>query len=139
LRARDGNEYPYFDPADGGVDAEVLFLFEKPGPMTVEDGRGKRVGSGFISRDNDDPTAQFSGEFWRQAGFSRKSRILWNVVPGVEWHPQDVRVISGGGDRGLEEFPYPPSEFARYCAGWRQSGKHAPTQLSLGQLAMVRC
>jgi hypothetical protein len=44
LRARDGNEYPYFDPADGGVNASILFLLEKPGPMTVPKGRGLREG-----------------------------------------------------------------------------------------------
>jgi hypothetical protein len=28
--ARDSNLYPYFDPADGGVDATILFLLAKP-------------------------------------------------------------------------------------------------------------
>lgn len=28
-------EVPDFDPLDGGMNARVLFLFEKPGPMTV--------------------------------------------------------------------------------------------------------
>jgi hypothetical protein len=41
LRARDDREYPYFDPADGGVEARLLLLFEKPGPMTVQKGRQK--------------------------------------------------------------------------------------------------
>lgn len=48
LRMRGLGEVPDFDPLDGGVEARVLFLFEKPGPMTAE--AGKRVGSGFISR-----------------------------------------------------------------------------------------
>ena len=30
LRLRGGVEVPEFDPLDGGVDAQVLFLFEKP-------------------------------------------------------------------------------------------------------------
>jgi hypothetical protein len=51
-------EVPEFDPLDGGVEAQVLFLFEKPGPMTAELGGSKRSGSGFISRNNDDPTAE---------------------------------------------------------------------------------
>lgn len=37
-------DVPDFDPLDGGINAEVLFLFEKPGPMAS--------GSGFISRDS---------------------------------------------------------------------------------------
>src|SRR5579872_4039607 len=55
LRDRGLGEVPNFDPLDAGVDARVLFLFEKPGPKTAKDGR--RKGSGFISRDNDDGTA----------------------------------------------------------------------------------
>ena len=37
-------EYPYFDPLDGGVDADLLFLYEKPGRITSNKGNG----SGFI-------------------------------------------------------------------------------------------
>jgi len=41
---------PYFDPWDGGLDSEVLFLLEAPGP--------KARNSGFISRNNPDETAK---------------------------------------------------------------------------------
>jgi hypothetical protein len=44
LRARSGESVPNFDPDDGGIEAEVLFLFQDPGP-TVKD-------TDFISRDN---------------------------------------------------------------------------------------
>ncbi|WP_212036396.1 hypothetical protein [Bradyrhizobium sp. JYMT SZCCT0428] len=37
---RPGVEVPDFDPADGGIEARVLFLFEKPGPMTAAVGKG---------------------------------------------------------------------------------------------------
>src|SRR5690242_12415653 len=58
LRLRSSVEVPEFDPLDGGVDARVLFLLEKPGPMTADGSRfSGRSGSGFISRNNDDPTA----------------------------------------------------------------------------------
>src|SRR5687768_13788587 len=53
---RPGIEVPDFDPLDAGVRARVLFLLEKPGPMTAE--HGKRTGSGFVSRNNDDSTAE---------------------------------------------------------------------------------
>lgn len=82
LRARDDNEYPYFDPADGGINATMAFLFEKPGPMTVPKGRDKRSGSGFISRDNDDPTAEATHQFFRTAEIDRKHTVLWNTVAG---------------------------------------------------------
>jgi hypothetical protein len=79
---RPGLEVPDFDPADGGVKAQALFLFEKPGPMTVTGGSGKRTGSGFISRDNDDPTAEAVFNFMHEAAIPRKLTILWNVIPG---------------------------------------------------------
>jgi hypothetical protein len=66
-------EVPDFDPLDGGVDARALFLFEKPGPMTVE--------SGFISRNNDDATAEATFKFMKQAGIPRKLTVIWNVIP----------------------------------------------------------
>lgn len=78
---RPGVEVPDFDPFDGGIEARVLFLFEKPGPMTAEAGSGQRSGSGFISRDNDDPTAEAVFNFMRQADIPRELTILWNVIP----------------------------------------------------------
>jgi hypothetical protein len=53
LRERGSIEVPDFDPFDGGIHAQVLFLFEKPGPMTASNN-----GSGFISRNNDDRSAE---------------------------------------------------------------------------------
>jgi hypothetical protein len=38
LRQRGSVEVPKFDPLDGGIRAQALFLFEKPSPMTA-DGR----------------------------------------------------------------------------------------------------
>ena len=62
--AHPATEFPDFDPADGGVHADILFLFEKPGPKTSISGGG----SGFISRDNDDLTAAATNLFMRLAG-----------------------------------------------------------------------
>lgn len=81
LRDMGRGEVPDFDPMDGGNRAKVLFLFEKPGPMTSVDRRGERVGSGLISRDNDDPTAEATFRFMGQAGLDRRVTILWNMVP----------------------------------------------------------
>jgi len=68
-----GYEIPNFDPWDGGTAAEVLFLFEAPGPQAK--------GSGFISRNNPDPSANNFFEFNRQIGICRKRTISWNIVP----------------------------------------------------------
>lgn len=44
LRKRGPGEVPDFDPLDGGVNARVLFLFEKPGPK--DRSRRRMGGSG---------------------------------------------------------------------------------------------
>lgn len=71
-------EFQDFDPSDGGCEAEILFLLEKPGPMTSAKGKG----SGFISRDNDDPTAEAVFRFMEKAEIPRKRTLQWNVIPG---------------------------------------------------------
>ena len=71
-------EFPDFDPLDGGCNADILFLFEKPGPMTSAGGRS----SGFISRNNDDQTAEATFDFMNRAGLPRKRTVIWNVIPG---------------------------------------------------------
>ncbi len=64
---------PHFDPCDGGIRARMLFLLESPGP--------KAVATGFISRNNPDPTARNMCELLARAGVARADTILWNVVP----------------------------------------------------------
>ena len=77
-RAHPDREFPDFDPRDGGTNADILFLFEKPGPMTSARGKG----SGFISRDNDDPTAENIFDFMKKAKLPRNRTVIWNVIPG---------------------------------------------------------
>lgn len=81
LRAGSPDEFPDFDPLDGGAEARMLFLLEKPGPMTSASRTG-RAGSGFISRDNDDPTAEAMFDFMRKAGIPRRETALWNLIAG---------------------------------------------------------
>jgi uracil-DNA glycosylase len=64
---------PYFDPWDGGVDAEVLYLLEAPG--------AKAVASEFISRNNPDETAKNFFELNIAAGIPRRQTVTWNIVP----------------------------------------------------------
>ncbi|WP_109479872.1 uracil-DNA glycosylase [Paraburkholderia sp. C35] len=91
-------EFQDFDPLDGGVEADMLFLLEKPGPMTST--TGKKQGSGFISRNNDDPTAENLFNFMSTAGIERKRTVLWNVIPGwnatIKYNAAEIR-------RGVEE------------------------------------
>lgn len=81
LRQHSKGEVQDFDPLDGGNEALALFLLEKPGPMTANSKLGKREGSGFISRNNDDRTAEATINFMREAKIPRELTIIWNVVP----------------------------------------------------------
>jgi hypothetical protein len=86
-------EFPDFDPLDGGVAAEILFLFEKPGAMTS----GEKQGSGFISRNNDDPTAEATFYFMKKAEVPRSFTVTWNIIPG--WNgtrKTSAREVAGG-------------------------------------------
>lgn len=71
-------EFPDFDPLGGGIDAKILMLFEKPGPRTSRKGGG----SGFISSNNDDATAEATWHFLRKAGIEAEDLISWNIIPG---------------------------------------------------------
>lgn len=67
------HKIPDFDPLDGGINAQVLFLLEAPGR--------KAVSSGFVSRNNPDETAKNFFLLNKQAGIDRHRAITWNAVP----------------------------------------------------------
>jgi hypothetical protein len=78
LRQRLGDgAVPWFDPDDGGIHARILWLLEAPGPKATE----FRGGSGFVSCDNNDSTAQNTWETRVEAGVARHLVVHWNVVP----------------------------------------------------------
>lgn len=85
LRALAGPEaaIPDIDPWDGGVEAEVLFVLEAPGP--------KAVASGFVSRNNPDESAKNFFEFSAAAGLSRQRTAVWNIVPWYIGSGQRIR------------------------------------------------
>jgi hypothetical protein len=96
LRQRLGSDaiVPWFDPADGGVDAEILWLLEAPGPKATA-GRG---GSGIVSCNNNDGAAENTWRTRAEAGVDRAAVVHWNVIPyylgdGTKiraWEPTDV-------------------------------------------------
>lgn len=86
VKRRLGAEIPYFDPFDGGTSARVLFLLEAPGP--------KAVGSGFISRDNPDPSARNFRSMLTDAGIPRKTTVLWNIVPWYIGNGKKIRAAT---------------------------------------------
>src|SRR4051794_31518052 len=83
---RGGDSVPLFDPTEAGVAARILMLFENPGRQA-----DAAQGSGFISADNNDPTANNMWHFLRDAGVDRKTEVVaWNIVP---WYLGDDRKI----------------------------------------------
>lgn len=74
--SREGRRVPYADPDSGGIHARILFLHESPGPRASAE-----HGSGLVSTDNDDPSAQRFWRLSREAALARDSYISWNVVP----------------------------------------------------------
>jgi len=77
---------PDFDPLDGGVRAECLFLLEAPG--------GRAVGSGFVSRNNPDETAKNFFLLNEEAGLSRARTVTWNVVPWYVGSGEKIRAVT---------------------------------------------
>jgi hypothetical protein len=69
---------PHFDPAEAGIEARALVLLEAPGPKTVPEWGG----SGFISVDNNDPTAQNMWTARNDTGL-HDHVLAWNIVPWV--------------------------------------------------------
>ncbi len=74
---------PDFDPWDGGVDGEILYLLEAPGPQAVA--------SGFVSRNNPDETAKNFFQLNAEAKIPRKRTVTWNVVPWYIGNSEGIR------------------------------------------------
>jgi hypothetical protein len=89
---------PDFDPLDGGVGARLLFLLEKPGPKTFPP-----AGSGFVSRDNADPTAMHCRAAMIQAGIPREGTLIWNIAP---WWNETVRTTGAEMRAGAVELAF---------------------------------
>ena len=91
-----GNNIPYFDPDDGGINARCLFLLEASGPKAVE--------SGFISRNNPDETAKNAFIMNQEAGIPREITVSWNIVP---WYIGDGQKIRGAKKQDIHDgLPY---------------------------------
>ncbi len=77
LRHHIRRKFTAFDPMDGGGKAGMFGLFEKLRSITS----ALNQGSGFISRNNNDLSAQATFSFMGEADLPRKQTILWNVTP----------------------------------------------------------
>lgn len=86
LRLTHPEGVPDFDPLDGGVDAECLFLLEAPGR--------KAVRSGFVSRNNPDETASNFFKLNEEANLRRNCTVTWNAVPWYIGDSQRIRAAT---------------------------------------------
>ncbi|MBU2236147.1 uracil-DNA glycosylase, partial [Patescibacteria group bacterium] len=68
---------PWFDPFDGGVNAKILLVGEAPGGKAS----GTTSASGFVSTDNNDPTAENMFVLRERVGLERSQLVHWNIVP----------------------------------------------------------
>ncbi len=92
LRKSDFGDIPDFDPCDGGVKAEALFLFEKPGPKAFE--------SGFISRNNNDQTAENTFKFMVETRLPREKQHIYcfrNIIFAEGYHNGKSSALVGRG------------------------------------------
>lgn len=72
---------PHFDPLDGGTRARCLLLLDAPGRRAADSGSVSVTGSGFVSRDNPDPSADNLRAALALAGMPREASVIWNAVP----------------------------------------------------------
>lgn len=93
LRSEEGEWMPYVAPTYGGIEARILAVFRDPGPRTQQD-----KGSGFLSLENDDPSAERHLGFVTDAGISPTDLTVWNTYP---WYI-NRNPASGEIDRGLD-------------------------------------
>ncbi|MFJ8112503.1 uracil-DNA glycosylase [Streptomyces sp. NPDC096132] len=99
-RLGDGESVPWFDPASGGVEARSLFLLEAPGQKSVGEEAGlRRTGSGIISVDNDDQTAQNCWTLRSEAGLPYRESLHWNIVP---WYLGSADRIAAPGQTEIQ-------------------------------------
>jgi hypothetical protein len=82
---------PYIPPICGGIDALALSISRDPGPKA-----GGIKGSGFLSIENDDPSAERMGKFLREAGIDYGQVVPWNAYPWyINSDPTAAQLIAG--------------------------------------------
>ena len=96
IAERPGSYMPYISPLYGGVEATILLLFQDPGRMTD----GRAGGSGFLSPENDDPSAGLLADCIDEAGLVQSDLVSWNAFP---WFLEDqgnvtTRMLQEGVD-----------------------------------------
>jgi len=92
LGAQDENGHPpYVPPICGGVAALALSISRDPGPKA-----GGIKGSGFLSIENNDASAERMGQFLDEAGIDYGQVVPWNAYPWyINSDPTSEQLIAG--------------------------------------------
>jgi len=98
IAAETGLAAPAFDPDSAGIHARSLFLFEAPGARSTGTAgpRAAAKGSGIISPDNNDGTAENMWRLHEAAGLPRTSTLAWNIVPWYVGSGTKIRAVERG-------------------------------------------
>lgn len=92
-RLDDAGPPPYIAPSYKGVNCPALALLRDPGPKA-----GGLKGSGFLSVENDDPTAERQYWFMVEAGIEPADVLPWNAYPWyINAKPNTRQLRAGSG------------------------------------------
>lgn len=93
----DAGHPPYVAPIYRGIDAAALAVLRDPGPKA-----GGAAGSGFLSVENDDQTAECQCAFFAEAGVNPSDVVPWNAYP---WYinAKPTRLQLAAGTRPLRQ------------------------------------
>ncbi|CAD5731921.1 Uracil DNA glycosylase superfamily [Escherichia coli] len=80
---KNGTDMPWFDPADGGINARILILLQSPAKSELS--------PRFVSQDNPGPSQQNLNRFLKQAKIKRQNIIIWNTIPWLM--PTNTKII----------------------------------------------
>jgi hypothetical protein len=92
IRDKDGRGWvPYIAPHHGGTDAQILSILRDPGPAAHSD-----KGSGFLSVENNDPTAERQARLFEAHGISPRIVLPWNAYPWyINAAPDSKQSVAG--------------------------------------------
>jgi hypothetical protein len=94
IRDKDGRGWvPYIAPHHGGTDAQILSILRDPGPAAHSD-----KGSGFLSVENDDPTAERQARLFEAHGISPRIVLPWNAYPWYINAAPDAKQSAAGAE-----------------------------------------
>ncbi len=138
LRATELGFVPYVAPIHGGVHARMLTLLRDPGPATREG-----VGSGFLSIENDDVSAERQATTFAQVGIEPSAFNPWNAYP---WYINQ-KPTSAQLDLGIDALISVMALMPHVCvvmlqggdaqAAWRRLSRRHPSVASIPNLTVI--